>query len=125
MVLFKALGAISSNVDLINEDEAEKIVGADVYINFSNAENLTNDMLMSLAYNPIIMNIDPYGNNNLAMLPLSLRSEDAIVFTAGKSISSLIIPYMTRAVLETEAREINLPMKIAAAKALDELKKDR
>ena len=83
MVLFKALGAISSNVDLINEDEAEKIVGADVYINFSNAESVTNEMLMSLGENPIIMNMDPFGNNNLTMLPVSLRTDDAIVFTAG------------------------------------------
>lgn len=79
-------------------------------------------MLMSLAKNPIVMTMDPCDNKNAAV---AKRADDAIVFTGGKTLSSLIFPYMTRAVLETEAREINIDMKIAAAKALDEITKNK
>ena len=82
--------------------------------------------------------MDPCDSRNAAV---AKRADDAIIFTGGKSLSSLIFPYtqtpyMTRAVLESKpykpklAREINIPMKIAAAKALrpkalDSIKKNR
>jgi len=81
-------------------------------------DNVNYDIFHSLADKPIIMTMDLDGQKNSAV---SKIADDAIVFTGGKSLSSLIFPYMTRAVLETEAREINTPMKLAAAKALDEL----
>ena len=121
-ILFESLGANSKKVHVIHasEEDSNLIEGADVFINFSDTENLSDVMLMSLAENPIVMTMDPCDNRNAAV---AKRADDAIIFTGGKSLSSLIFPYMTRAVLETEAREINIPMKIAAAKALDEITK--
>ena len=66
-------------------------------------------MLMSLAKNPIVMTMDPCDNKNTAV---AKRADDAIVFTGGKTLSSLIFPYMTRAVLETREIDIDVITKI-------------
>jgi len=73
---------------------------------------------MSLADGPIIMSI---GQSNDETPISTKKADDAIIFTGSKSLSSLIFPYMTRAVLETEASEINVEMKIAAVKELHQL----
>jgi len=89
--------------------------GADVYIGFSDTKKLTESMIASLAYNPIIMTMDACNDTER----VKRAAGEAIVFTGGRNQSSLILPYMTRAVLETEVKEINLAMKVAAAKELD------
>ena len=52
-------------------------------------------------------------------------ADDAVIYTGVNKNSSLIFPYMTRAVLETEASEINVEMKLAAIKELHALSKVR
>ena len=91
--------------------------GADVYIGFSDTKKLTEAMIKSFAYNPIIMTMDACDNTDR----VKNASGEAIIFTGAKNQSSLIFPYMTRAVLEVEAKEINLEMKVAAAKELDQV----
>lgn len=91
-----------------------EITDADVYINFSKSDKLTDKQLMSMADGPVVMYMDQ--SNEEASTKMA---DDAIIFTGGKSISSLIFPYMIRAVLETEASEINVEMKLAAIKELD------
>lgn len=77
---------------------------------------------MSLADGPIIMSIDQSDEK----IPVSTkRADDAIIFTGDKSLSALIFPYMTRAVLETESKEVTIDMKVAAVKELYELSKVR
>ena len=76
---------------------------------------------MSLADDPVIMNMD---QSDEETPPITKMVDEAVIFTGGKSLSSLIFPYMTRAVLETEATEISVEMKLAAVKELNELSKD-
>ena len=104
---------MGANVTHFMEHDYE-ITEADVYINFSKSHKLTDKQLMSMADGPVIMSMDQ--SNEEAS---SISADDAIIFTGGKSISSLIFPYMIRAVLETDASEINVEMTLYADKELD------
>ena len=115
--MFVGLGASTNNVLLIEENNLISLEGADVYISFSDMESLTDDMLESMAKKPVIITMDPCKKMNSAQ---SLR-KDAIISTCGKVLHSQIFPYMAKAVLKSESSQVNLSMKLAAAKTLDEI----
>jgi len=104
------------------------IKGADVFLGLSAKNVLTQDMVKSMAKNPIIFacaNPDPEIKPELVD---KVRS-DAIVAT-GRSdypnqVNNLIgFPYIFRGALDVRAKEINEEMKIAAAKAIAALARE-
>lgn len=106
------LGA--KNIVRTSEDDAQQIEGADVLIGFSDTKNFTDSIIKSMAENPIIMTMDDCSD----IERVKKAAGECVVITGGKNQSALIFPYMTRAVLETEATQINVEMKVAAAKEL-------
>jgi malate dehydrogenase (oxaloacetate-decarboxylating)(NADP+) len=107
---------------------AEAICGADVFLGLSAKDMLTEDMVRSMAKNPIIFacaNPDPEIKPELVE---KVRS-DAIVAT-GRSdypnqVNNLIgFPYIFRGALDVRAKEINEEMKVAAAKAIAQLARE-
>lgn len=104
---------------------AEALVGADVFIGVSVKGALTDQMLRSMANDPIIFalsNPDPEITPEEA---LAARS-DAIIATGRSDYPNqvnnvLCFPYIFRGALDARAREINDEMKIACAFALAEL----
>ncbi len=101
---------------------AEAMQNADVFLGLSAKDVVTQEMVKSMAKNPIIFacaNPDPEIKPELIN---EVRS-DAIVAT-GRSdypnqVNNLIgFPYIFRGALDVRAREINEEMKVAAAKAI-------
>ncbi|MBO6485469.1 MAG: NADP-dependent malic enzyme, partial [Pelagibacteraceae bacterium] len=151
--LFKSIGAKNDNVVMLdrkgviykgrdNMDQfksahaaetklrtlKEVIKGADIFLGLSAKDTVTQDMIKSMAKNPIIFvcaNPDPEIKPELID---EVRS-DAIVAT-GRSdypnqVNNLIgFPYIFRGALDVRAKEINEEMKIAAAHAIASLAKE-
>jgi len=115
---FKSAYAVETKLRTLKD----AIKGADVFLGLSAKNVLTQDMVKSMAKNPIIFacaNPDPEIKPELVD---EVRS-DAIVAT-GRSdypnqVNNLIgFPYIFRGALDVRAKEINEEMKIAAAKAI-------
>jgi len=151
--LFKSIGAKSENIIMVdrkgviykgrdNVDQfksahaintkhrtlKEAINGSDVFLGLSAKDTVTQDMIKSMAKNPIIFacaNPDPEIKPELVD---AIRS-DAIVAT-GRSdypnqVNNLIgFPYIFRGALDVRAKEINEEMKIAAAQAIASLARE-
>ncbi len=151
--LFKSIGAKSENIIMVdrkgviykgrdNVDQfksahaintkhrtlKEAINGSDVFLGLSAKDTVTQDMIKSMAKNPIIFacaNPDPEIKPELVD---EVRS-DAIVAT-GRSdypnqVNNLIgFPYIFRGALDVRAKEINEEMKIAAAQAIASLARE-
>ena len=107
---------------------AEAINGADVFLGLSAKDALTQEMVKSMAKNPIIFacaNPDPEIRPELVK---EVR-DDAIIAT-GRSdypnqVNNLIgFPYIFRGALDVRAKEINEAMKVAAANAIAQLARD-
>jgi len=107
----------------------DAIKGADVFLGLSVKNILTQEMVKTMAKNPIIFacaNPDPEIKPELVD---EVRS-DAIVAT-GRSdypnqVNNLIgFPYIFRGALDVRAKEINEEMKIAAAKAIAALAREQ
>ncbi|MHA1539638.1 MAG: NADP-dependent malic enzyme [Alphaproteobacteria bacterium] len=104
---------------------AEAVKGADIFLGLSVKDALTPDMLASMADKPIVFamaNPDPEIRPEIAK---SVRP-DAIIATGRSDYPNQVnnvlgFPYIFRGALDVRAKEINEPMKIAAAKALAEL----
>ena len=103
----------------------EALVGADLFLGVSKANVLTQEMVRSMAENPIVLalsNPDPEISYDLAM---SSRSD--IIFATGRSDypnqvnNALGFPYIFRGALDVRATKINDAMKLAAVKAIAEL----
>ena len=99
--------------------------GADVFIGVSKAGLLSPDMLRNMAPTPLIMalaNPDPEITREEVM-----ASRPDAIYASGRSdvpnqVNNLLaFPYIFRGALDTRARRIDTPMKIAAAKALARL----
>lgn len=104
---------------------AEAMVGADVFLGLSKADVLTQDMIRSMAPNPIVFalaNPDPEIEYDLAM-----SSRDDLIFATGRSdypnqINNVLgFPYIFRGALDCGATEINEAMKVGAAHAIASL----
>lgn len=107
---------------------AEAVADADVFIGLSVAGALTQEMVRSMARNPIIFamaNPDPEITYEDAQ---AARSD--IIFGTGRSdypnqVNNVLgFPFIFRGALDVRARSINMEMKIAAAQALANLAKE-
>ena len=121
---FKSVYAVKTKLRTLKD----AIKGADVFLGLSAKNLLTQEMVKSMAKNPIIFacaNPDPEIKPELVD---EVRS-DAIVAT-GRSdypnqVNNLIgFPYIFRGALDVRAKEINEEMKIAAAKAIAALARE-
>jgi malate dehydrogenase (oxaloacetate-decarboxylating)(NADP+) len=108
---------------------ADAIVGADVFIGLSVAGVLTQDMVRSMALNPIVFalaNPDP----EIPYAEAKASRED-LIFATGRSdypnqINNVLgFPFIFRGALDVRARTINEEMKIACVRALSELAKEK
>ncbi|MCC8088578.1 MAG: NADP-dependent malic enzyme [Rikenellaceae bacterium] len=107
---------------------ADAIKGADVFLGLSVANILSQDMVRSMADNPIVFalaNPDPEISYDDAM-----ASRKDIIFATGRSdypnqVNNVLgFPYIFRGALDVRATKINEEMKIAAVKALAKLAKE-
>ncbi len=115
---FKSAHAIETKHRTLND----AMKGADVFLGLSAKDVVTQEMVKSMAKNPIIFacaNPDPEIKPEL----IQEARSDAIIAT-GRSdypnqVNNLIgFPYIFRGALDVRAKEINEAMKIAAAKAI-------
>ena len=115
---FKSAHAIETKHRTLND----AMKGSDVFLGLSAKDVVTQEMVKSMAKNPIIFacaNPDPEIKPEL----IQEARSDAIVAT-GRSdypnqVNNLIgFPYIFRGALDVRAKEINEAMKIAAAKAI-------
>jgi malate dehydrogenase (oxaloacetate-decarboxylating)(NADP+) len=109
-------------VDTDKRTLAEAIAGADVFIGVSAKGALTPEMVKTMAPQPIIFamaNPDP----EIAPEEVYAVRPDAIVATGRSDYPNqvnnvLAFPYLFRGALDVRARQINMEMKIACARAL-------
>ncbi|QKV19564.1 NADP-dependent malic enzyme [Oricola thermophila] len=107
---------------------AEALDGADVFLGLSVKGALTEDMVRSMADNPIIFamaNPDP----EITPEEVAAIRSDAIVATGRSDYPNQVnnvlgFPYIFRGALDVRATEINEEMKAAAAHALAELARE-
>ncbi|MFC2125127.1 NADP-dependent malic enzyme [Bacteroidota bacterium] len=107
---------------------AEAIKGADVFLGLSKAGVLSQDMLKSMAKDPIVFamaNPDPEISYEDAM-----EARDDVIFATGRSdypnqVNNVLgFPFIFRGALDVKAKSINEEMKQAAAYALADLAKE-
>ena len=126
IVMLDSKGVITSDRENLNET-AEAVRGADVFLGLSKGNVLTQDMIRSMAENPIVF--------ALANPTPEISYEDAkasrpdVLIATGRSdypnqINNVIgFPYIFRGALDTHARAINEEMKLAAVYAIAKLAK--
>lgn len=140
LIMCDSKGVISSNRTDLNQEKQEfatdtslrnlqeALVNADVFLGLSAANVLTEDMIRSMAKDPIVFalaNPDPEITYERAM-----ASRPDIIFATGRSdypnqINNVLgFPYIFRGALDVEARGINEEMKLAAAYAIAALTKE-
>jgi len=119
----KAEFATSRKIDTLEEAMKD----SDVFIGLSSADCVTEDMLKSMAKNPIVFamaNPNPEINYELA-----LSSRKDLIMATGRSdypnqVNNVLgFPYIFRGALDVRATSINEPMKIAAVMAIADLAK--
>ena len=107
---------------------AEALRGADVFLGLSVADVLTQEMVRSMAADPIVFalaNPNPEISYDNAM-----AARDDIIFATGRSdypnqVNNVLgFPYIFRGALDVRATKINEEMKIAAVLALAQLAKE-
>lgn len=115
----------ATQLDLHTLEEAMK--DADVFIGLSKGNVVTQDMVRSMAKNPIVFalaNPDPEIAYDLA-----IEARKDIIMATGRSdhpnqVNNVLgFPYIFRGALDVRATRINEEMKLAAVKALAELAK--
>lgn len=110
-----------SNKDKIKGTLEEVIKGADVFIGVSAPGTVTQNMVKSMAKNPILF---PMANPTPEIMPdLAIEAGAAVVGTGRSDFSNqinnvLAFPGIFRGALDVRASDINDEMKIAAAYAL-------
>jgi malate dehydrogenase (oxaloacetate-decarboxylating)(NADP+) len=104
---------------------AEAMRGADVFLGLSSAGLVTQDMVRSMAKNPIIFAM---ANPDPEILPDQVWEvrDDAIMATGRSDYPNQVnnvlgFPFIFRGALDVRARKINEEMKLAAVRALAEL----
>ncbi|HNS86222.1 MAG TPA: malic enzyme-like NAD(P)-binding protein, partial [Parvularculaceae bacterium] len=107
---------------------AEAMDGADVFIGLSVAGAATQEMVKSMAKNPIIFAM---ANPTPEILPEEVTAvrSDAIIATGRSDYPNQVnnvlgFPYIFRGALDARARTINEEMKVAAARALAQLARE-
>ena len=100
---------------------AEAMVGADVFIGVSGPNVVTQDMVRSMAKDPIVM---PMANPDPEILPSLAKEAGARIIGTGRSDypnqinNVLAFPGIFRGALDARASDINEAMKVAAAYAI-------
>ncbi|MBT0880433.1 MULTISPECIES: malic enzyme-like NAD(P)-binding protein [unclassified Campylobacter] len=104
---------------------ADVLKGADVFLGLSKAGALSEEMLKTMAENPIVFAL---ANPDPEILPeLAKKVRPDVIIATGRSdydnqINNVLgFPYIFRGALDVRARKISMGMKIAAVKALSEL----
>ncbi|WP_417486861.1 NADP-dependent malic enzyme [Maricaulis sp.] len=139
-ILCDSKGVIHSERDNLNQWKAahavqtdkrtlaEAVDGADCFLGLSVAGALTQDMVKTMAKDPIIFAM---ANPDPEITPEDARAvrDDAIVATGRSDYPNQVnnvlgFPYIFRGALDVRARTINEEMKIAAARALAALAKE-
>jgi malate dehydrogenase (oxaloacetate-decarboxylating)(NADP+) len=107
---------------------AEALVGADVFLGLSVKGAVTQDMVRSMAPQPIIFAM---ANPDPEILPEDVHAVrgDAIMATGRSDYPNQInnvlgFPYIFRGALDVRARRVNMEMKIACANALAQLARE-
>ncbi|MFB6104709.1 MAG: phosphate acyltransferase, partial [Halobacteriaceae archaeon] len=112
--------------DLPEGDLADAMAGADVFVGLSVGGIVSQEMVASMAENPIVFamaNPDPEIDYEAAK---STR-EDSVIMATGRSdypnqVNNVLgFPFIFRGALDVRATEINEAMKVAAAEALADL----
>lgn len=107
---------------------AEAVQGADMFLGLSKRDVLTEEMLLSMAENPIVFALSN-PNPEIAYDTAKACRKD-IIFATGRSdypnqINNVLgFPYIFRGALDTRSKKINMEMKIAAVKAIADLAKE-
>ena len=123
----KAEIAALTNKSMCRGSLADAMVGADVFLGVSSPGIVTEEMVRSMAADPIVM---PIANPTPEIMPdLALAAGAAVVGTGRSDFpnqinNSLAFPGIFRGAFDVRARDINDAMKIAAAKALAALAAD-
>jgi malate dehydrogenase (oxaloacetate-decarboxylating)(NADP+) len=119
----KAEFATSRKLDTLEEAMKD----SDVFIGLSSADCVTEDMLKSMAKNPIVFAMA--NPNPEIAYELAIKSRKDIIMATGRSdypnqVNNVLgFPYIFRGALDVRATAINEEMKIAAVKAIAELAK--
>jgi malate dehydrogenase (oxaloacetate-decarboxylating)(NADP+) len=108
---------------------AEAFVGIDVFVGLSVANVVTQDMVRSMADNPIVFgmaNPDP----EITYEDAVAAREDTVIMGTGRSdypnqVNNVLgFPFIFRGALDVRAKAINMEMKLAAARALAALARE-
>jgi malate dehydrogenase (oxaloacetate-decarboxylating)(NADP+) len=124
MTQWKSAHAVETDARTLTE----ALVGADVFLGLSVKGALTQEMVKSMAPQPIIFAM---ANPDPEILPeevLAVRP-DAIVATGRSDYPNQVnnvlgFPYIFRGALDVRARRVNMQMKIACAQALAQLARE-
>ena len=106
----------------------EALVGADMFLGLSVADILNEEMIQSMAKDPIVFALA--NPNPEISYEKAIHSRPDIIFATGRSdypnqINNVLgFPYIFRGALDVQARSINEEMKHAATYALAELTKE-
>ncbi len=120
--------AEQTNPEKKRGDLSQVIRGADAFVGLSVAGALTQDMVRSMAKDPIIFAL---ANPTPEILPEQAKNAGALIVATGRSDlpnqvnNSLVFPGVFRGALDVRARVINEPMKIAAAQAIAGMIQDK
>lgn len=116
-----------SNQNMEKGSLADVIKGADVFIGVSAPGTVTQEMIHTMAPNPILF---PMANPTPEIMPDEARKGGARVIATGRSDfpnqinNVLVFPGVFRGAFDVRASDINEEMKIAAAKAIADLISD-
>jgi malate dehydrogenase (oxaloacetate-decarboxylating)(NADP+) len=109
-------------VETKNRTIGDAMVGADIFIGLSGKGTISQDMVRTMAPNPIIFAM---ANPDPEITPAEVKAvrDDAIVATGRSDYNNQVnnvmgFPYIFRGALDVQATAINDEMKIAAAKAI-------
>ena len=115
--------------DVSEGDLSDAMGGADVFVGLSVGGIVSQDMVRSMASNPIVFamaNPDP----EIGYDEAKEARDDTVIAATGRSdypnqVNNVLgFPFIFRGALDVRAREINEEMKVAAANALAELSKE-
>jgi malate dehydrogenase (oxaloacetate-decarboxylating)(NADP+) len=116
--------ATSRNINSLQE----ALAGADVFLGLSVADVLTQDMVRSMAKDPIVFALA--NPNPEISYELAISSRPDIIFATGRSdhpnqVNNVLgFPYIFRGALDVRAHCINEEMKVAATLAIAKLAKE-
>ena len=115
-------------VDTPHRTLADAVAGSDIFFGLSAKGALTQDMVKSMAANPIIFAM---ANPDPEITPEDAQAaRDDVIIATGRSdypnqVNNVLgFPYIFRGALDVRAKQINMEMKIAAAHALAQLARE-